>query len=400
LAILIRSRPTLVSAISFASRRTSIRFRLATLFTTCFIALGVVVVGLDYLLVRAHLYQTPTVEIQIDPSTLEYFNSPHEFQRQVVDAALRALLVDAGAALAVAALISSAVGLFVANRALRPVHQITARAHELSNTQGFGRIQLTGPEDELKELADTIDGLLAQIERGVEVERRFIANAAHELRTPLALERTLIEVALNRRDASVSALRDSLSRLLSANLRTSALLESLLSMSRAQAGALDDEAVDLTALVEESLAEVDDLFSRKELSLNARLEPTLVRGDGILLKAAVRNLIENAAKHNTVRGTVDVTLIRTLGSVELSITNSGRVVPSDQVDSLVEPFRRGDDRVESAGGAGIGLAVVDAVVRAHHGELALHPDVKGGLRVCLILPFGPWISVKSTQTAN
>ncbi|MFF3438597.1 sensor histidine kinase [Streptosporangium sp. NPDC002721] len=262
-------------------------------------------------------------------------------------------------------LVSLAVGWLVAVRILRPVHRITATARRLSLSNLHERIALTGPKDELKELADTFDAMLDRLERSVEGQRRFIANASHELRTPLAVQRAAIEIGLPE---DVGEIRD---KLLFHNRRTENLIDALLVLAQAEHGLERSGPVALDEVVRLVLAE----GGSGHVTVTARTEPFVVDGDPVLLNRLVTNLVDNAVRHNHPGGTVEVTLAHGI----LTVRNTGPEVPWERFGDLFEPFRRLHTTREQ--GAGLGLSIVASIAKAHGADVRARPNPGGGLEL-------------------
>jgi len=296
---------------------------------------------------------------------------------------LGALLTRSGIALGIMAVLSIALGWLIAGRALRPVRTMSARARGISERNLHERLALEGPDDELKELGDTFDGLLARLEAAFESQRRFVANASHELRTPITLERTLVEVALADPDASVGSLRGTCVRVLAAGEQQERLIEALLTLARSQRGLVRRDELDLAEVAGEVLLSAQPSGVRVE----SELEPALTTGDCALVERLVGNLLDNAIRYNLDRdGWVTVWTGVLDGSPTLRISNSGPVVPAAQMTELLEPFRRLNGERTDTRGAGLGLSIVAAIASAH--DAAMHPAPRpdGGLDVQVSFP--------------
>ncbi|MFB6623322.1 sensor histidine kinase [Streptomyces sp. NPDC056374] len=291
----------------------------------------------------------------------------YELGDDISRAAGEQMLMWSALALLVMACCAVVVGWWTAGRVLRPVHEMTARAARLSERNLHDRIAVTGPDDELKELGDTIDALLGRLETAFDSQRRFIANASHELRTPLATQRAAIQVGL---DDSC----DVRQVLLDANRRSERLIDGLLLLARSERGLAEREDVRLGELAEEEWADAYVVA-----------DGGVVRGSRVLLGQLVRNLVANAVAYNVPDGTVGV---RAEGGV-LTVTNTGPVVPPDEVAGLFEPFRRGEGRDRMGPGAGLGLSIVRSIAEAHGGRVravARGAGEGGGLVVAVTLP--------------
>jgi signal transduction histidine kinase len=301
--------------------------------------------------------------------------------------ALHKLLIDSGVALAIMAVIAIWLGWVVAGRALRPLRTITNAARDISASDLHQRLALDGPDDELKQLGNTFDGLLGRLEASFSAQRQFVANASHELRTPLTLERTLVEVALADPDATEATLREALKRVLAAGEQQERLIEALLTLSRSQRGLDQHEAFDLAAVTDEILltrrAEADE----HGLEIDAALDSAQASGDPRLGERLISNLVDNAIRHNADGGRIEIATGTKAGRAILSVANSGPVVPAEDVERLFEPFQRlpngrnGDDH-----GLGLGLSIVHAIADAHGARLTAQARAAGGLAIEVSFP--------------
>ncbi|WP_308286966.1 sensor histidine kinase [Actinomadura parmotrematis] len=361
--------------------RVSLRLRLTVLYGLLFFMAGGLLLFVTYLLVGSildsvfppgYVVQTPRGDI-IDPAAIK-------------DLAMRQLVSRSLVALAGVGIIALVLGYFVADRALGSLQRVTATARRLSESTLHERIALQGPDDEIKELADTFDAMLERLGQAFDSQRRFVANASHELRTPLAINRTLLEVALGDPEVS-DDLRTVGRTLLATNARHERLIEGLLLLARSER--------ELTARVRVDVAEVAtavlEHMRRREQPHDVAVRPELASGatlgDPVLLEHLVANLVDNAIKHNDDGGEVWVRTGVLDGVTTVQVENTGPVVPAYEVDRLFEPFRRlNADRVESAKGAGLGLSIVRSVVNAHRGIVHASPRSGGGLVVTVRLP--------------
>ena len=299
----------------------------------------------------------------------------------------RQLLIESGIALGIMAGVSVLLGWLVAGRVLRPLRTITATARDISASNLHERLDLNGPDDELKELGDTIDGLLERLEASFRSQRQFVANASHELRTPLARQRTLAQVALSDPDASADSLRAAHERILVSGQQQEQLIDALLTLSRVQAGGAGRQRVDLAPIVRDLLATRADEPAARQV----RLLPTLVAaplwGDPRLVERLAANLIDNALRHNVPGGMVVVQTGTRAGHGWLSVANDGPVVASEEIERLYEPFERlGAERTHAGEGFGLGLCVVRAVATAHGASLMTEARPNGGLHVEVRFP--------------
>ena len=300
---------------------------------------------------------------------------------------LSRLLVGGGIALGILSLMALAAGWWVAGRILRPLQVMTRRVQGLSAQTPLGRIRLPEPQDELKELADTFDGLLGRLDSALAADRRFVANASHELRTPLAIQETLLDVALADPHADVAALREMAGRVRQVGARSKRLIDGLLALARSQQGLGRWEPVDLATVVRDAIEASEADASRRGVRIDPDLQPGPVLGDPVLLERLAGNLVENAVRYNVRGGWVRVLTAAEGERALLTVANSGPAVDPAEVAALFEPFRRGGrDRTDSHRGAGLGLSIVQAVAAAHGGTVEPRGRPEGGLEVTVALP--------------
>ncbi|MFG1707961.1 sensor histidine kinase [Nonomuraea sp. M3C6] len=298
------------------------------------------------------------------------------------------LLQNAFLALLGVGILALIIGYIVADRALKPVAQMTGTARKLSeSTLAHQRIALEGPNDELKELADTFDAMLTRLNVAFDTQRRFVANASHELRTPLTINRTVLEIALSDPEASEDL--KALGRtLLEVNARNEKLIEGLLLLARSERELAVRKPLDVREVAQTAVEQVTPFAQEHGVILTTELVSAPTIGDPVLLERSVSNLLENAVKYNIPEnGKVWIRTGMVDGALVVQVANTGQHVPAYEVNSLFEPFRRlHADRVESAKGAGLGLSIVRAVVQAHGGNVAAVPRDGGGLVVTIRLP--------------
>ena len=302
----------------------------------------------------------------------------------------RDLLIASLFALAVMTVVSVALGWLVAGRALRPVRQMTAAAHRISEHNLDERLAVQGPRDELKELGDTIDGLLERLEIAFKAQRRFVANASHELRTPLTTMRAALDVALAKPEPPPAQTVALAVRLRTELDRIDRLLEAFLVLARAQhRGLPGQEVLPLDYITANALTGQATAISARKLTVQETSEPggAWVTGSAALISRMVENVIDNAVCHNTDGGWIRITSGTAGGRASLVVENGGPLLEQEQVRELSQPFRRiGAERTGSDNGSGLGLSIVAAIAEAHGGSLDLQARPGGGLRVSILLP--------------
>jgi signal transduction histidine kinase len=308
------------------------------------------------------------------------------------------LLVNSAIALGVVAVLAILAGWFVAGRMLRPIRTITRTARRISSTSLHERLALAGPQDELRELGDTLDGLFARLEGAFDAQQHFVANASHELRTPLTAERSLLQVALDDPDTSKAEWRSTAEEVLGFNDEQAHLIDALLTLASSESGLNQREPVDLTPMVKETLAGLHSEITRLKIHIDEATAPAPLDGDSVLIERLVVNVLTNAVRHNVVGGDMEVMTGVTKGRAFLSVANSGPVIPSADVDRLFQPFQRlNPRRAVTKDGHGLGLSIVRAIASAHGASITADPMPDGGLSVRVAFPFRT-ISVRSPQS--
>ncbi|MGK5551033.1 sensor histidine kinase [Actinomadura kijaniata] len=408
-----------------SGRRVSLRTRLTLTYGALFLVAGVVLLGVTYALFTQQLSRpgakvlmtrtspAPSASLPASPPAGSApapvrrdggarggSPVPDDIERWAVEqrrsmhrAAAVSLLAQGGIALAVVGGAAMAFGWLVAGRVLAPLHQVTDTARRIAAAPAADRglherIALRGPDDEVKELADTFDTMLERLDRSFDGQRRFVANASHELRTPLTLGRALVEMAVHRGNASADVRRLG-ADLLEINSRHERLISGLLLLAGSENEITDRAPVDLADIVGHVLLQTAPEAERAGISVHAKAAEAVTAGDALLLERLVHNLVENGIRHNAgPGGRVEVaSRVRDDGRVEVEVANTGPVVPRYEVPTLFEPFRRLDaDRLVTAKGAGLGLSIVRAIARAHDGEVTARPRADGGLVVTAVLP--------------
>jgi signal transduction histidine kinase len=290
-------------------------------------------------------------------------------------------------ALAIMAIISAGLGWIVAGRVLRPLVTITDTTQQISEANLHERLALPGPRDELRTVADTIDGLLERLQSAFDAQRRFVANASHELRTPLTAARALLEMVMSDPGANVDTFREVCAQVLEESEQQEQLIDALLALANGQRGIDRRELVDLASVARRVVqAQELDAFT-KGLTMEVSIGPAAVSGDGRLVERLVSNLVQNAIRHNTEHGRVIISVGSTEGASTLSVANTGPVVPEDEIERLLQPFQRGGaDRVAYRDGLGLGLSIVAAIASAHDAPLDVSPRDGGGLEIDVRFP--------------
>jgi signal transduction histidine kinase len=364
-----------------------------------FLITGAVLLTIGYVLVRSNLEGRHALREQVlrdlgvpSPTAgqLDGFAPGSQFaqvaravQSQVTNDALHRLVVEYLFALGVMTMIAVGTGWLLAGRVLRPLRDITAAARRVSGENLGERIALTGPADELKELADTFDGMLGRLDGAFASQRHFVANASHELRTPLAIMRTEVDVALADPDATPHELRTMGEAVRETIDRTERLIESLLVLARSEAATGREEPVDLAALAADCITDLHARAEEHRITINTELEPAWTRGEPGLLERMIANLIDNGIRHNEPGGHLEISSRVGDGQVTLVVANGGPVIRPDEAEHLLEPFRRLE---RTAGGVGLGLSIVRSVVHAHHGTIEVVAPATGGLELRITLP--------------
>lgn len=390
------------------SGRRTIRLRLTLWYGGIFCVSSVIVLVMTYALVDRTLTETPQrvrEELGVagdplgGPPRGTIFGPPgtnvggdrqarqaivSAVQDSIRDDVLDKLLRRSVFVFAATALLAFGAGWVVAGRALRPVHAITATARGLSESNLAARVSHQGPDDELKEMADTFDALLDRLERAFESQRRFVAAASHELRSPLTIMRARAEIPAAGASSDAETVADLRAVVVDQVERADRLIDALLTLTRSQGTLIASERIDLAEVVGEVLGTLSQRATAAKVVLDATIDDAEVSGDGPLLERLVGNLVENAIRYNVEGGRVDV---RVSGGTapRLVVENDGPVIDAPAVASLLEPFRRGGTQ-RTGDGYGLGLAVVHAVAQAHGARLDLQPRPDGGLTVEVVFP--------------
>jgi signal transduction histidine kinase len=390
----------------------TIRLRLTALYGLVFLVTGAVLLTIGYELVRHNLNAPADYRNELRRLGLTLPFRPPAFgpgstAARIADAvraqlrsdALHRLLIEYIVALGAMTMVSVAAGWLLAGRALRPLRDITATARRVSGENLGERISLKGPADELKQLADTFDGMLARLDGAFASQRHFVANASHELRTPLAIMRTEVDVSLADPDASVEEMRRMGDAVRETVDRCERLIEGLLMLARSEAATGREEPADLAALAADCVTDYRAQAREADVEVRDDLVPAWTRGEPALLERMIANLVDNGIRHNRPGGYLRVSTRTVDGRVRLTVANGGPVIDPAEADKLTEPFWRLD---RAGGGFGLGLSIVRSVVVAHGGTIELEAPASGGLEVRIELPALPRVSVTvvSKRTAS
>lgn len=386
--------------------RPTIRIRLTLLYGGMFLIAGILLLSIIYLLAaqaintgneplfkivggkELQVTSDSCHAIKAENLTFSQFNEAIsgciDDQRRV---ALDDLLSRSLLALLGLAIIAFAFGYAMAGRVLSPLGRITRTARAVAGSDLSRRIELDGPDDELKELADTFDEMLERLQRAFTAQQRFVGNASHELRTPLAINRTLLEVHLSDPHAPME-LQQLGKTLLATNERSEQLVEGLLLLARSDNQIVERKPVDLAEVAEQAVDQVHAEAEAKGVVIRGEQKPAVVQGNGVLLERIALNLVQNAVRYNIPEGGwVEVTTEVQHGQAVLIVSNTGPVVPAYEIDNLFEPFRRlRTERTGSDKGVGLGLSIVRSVARAHGGHISAQPREGGGLVMRVTLP--------------
>jgi signal transduction histidine kinase len=299
------------------------------------------------------------------------------------------LLSASAIGLAVMVLISLVLGWLIAGRFLRPLRSITTTAREISASNLHQRLNLSGRDDEFKELGQTLDDLFERLQASFDSQRHFVANASHELRSPLTAERTLLQVALADPDTSTESLRAACQDVLALGEQQERLIEALLTLASSERGIEQRETFDLAEIAEAVAVARQPEARRRGVQVDTVLAPAPAAGDRNLVESLAANLVDNAIRHNLTGGRIEIATATTAGRPSLSVRNTGPVIPSDQLERLFQPFQQlGGQRLRHRDGHGLGLAIVRAIARAHGATLIPRARPGGGLDIQVTFPGG------------
>jgi signal transduction histidine kinase len=372
--------------------RRTVRLRLTLYYGLLLLASGAALLAITYGLVDSRLSgdlvsQGPGLGSTTGSGPVTAPPSVSDSLRAQQAADLHLLLVQSGIALAIMAAVALAMGWLTAGRALRPLRAITATTRQISDRNLHERLALTGPRDELTDLADTIDGLLARLDAAFDSQRRFVANASHELRTPLMLTQTLLQVALADPALTLSSLRAACQEVLAGCKEQDRLIGALLTLARSQRGLDHRDPLDLAEITRHALHARQREATARGLRVDAALSPAPAVGDHPLAEILISNLLENAIQYNIPGGRIQVTTGEWRDRAAFTVSNTGPPVPAGQVQRLLEPFQRLDGkRGHDHEGLGLGLSIVAAIADAHDATLSVRPCSVGGLAIEVAFP--------------
>jgi signal transduction histidine kinase len=371
--------------------RRSVRLRLTALYGALFIlsgaALLAISLGWSFSVTTgtpappaAGQQQTPLAQARARIHQLEFQVTALSDHLHAIES--HQLRTGSAIGLSVMAVVSVLLGWLIAGRILRPLRAMTAATRQISEDDLHQRLAMPGPGDELKDLADTIDGLLARLQAAFDAQRQFVANASHELRTPLTLERAMLEVTLADPAATAATLRSTCEEVLAAGQQQEHLIEALLTLARSQRGLDHREPVDLAEVTSRVLVARYPQAQARGLGIDATLAAALAAGDPGLAERLVANLTDNALRYNVPGGRVEVTTGIRDGHAVLRVANTGLPVPAGQIQRLLQPFQRlSPDRTGEPGGSGLGLSIVAAIAKAHGATISARPGQGGGLAI-------------------
>jgi signal transduction histidine kinase len=388
------------------------RTRLAVMYSFLFLLVGTALLALTYALVAHVLLPAPSGTKPISPRIGQLLGlckqrgmpgQPH-MSASLVETCNRAILAAGGGpnaqragelsalrtaqviGLGVLVVAAAGLGWLVSGRALRPVRSITEAARRASELRLGQRLALTGPDDELKQLADTFDVMLERLDAAFTSQKQFVANAAHELRTPLTAMRTAIEVTLSKPTRTPDQLEAMAVRVARSVERAEGTIEALLTLASSELGPRGQDAIDLATAAEDALDASHVAIDQRHITVDATLQPALARGDRVLLERMIANLVENAVRHNHSDGWIEIRTINQAGSAVFTIANSGPNVPAEQIAALFEPFARAQRRVNHSDGVGLGLSIASAIARAHSTAITARARPGGGLVLSITMP--------------
>lgn len=387
----------------------SLRTRLTLLYSTVLFMLAAVMVGGIYLGLSRALSDEPMsrlarfetlaadtgtgVSIDGDTEALIPEKQPERpwlviFEEEVNRRALERLRAYSFTALAALFLGSLLVGWYVAGLVLRPIGRISAVAREITATDLSRRIDLGGPSDELRDLADTFDDMLGRLDVAFEGQRRFVAEASHELRNPLAVLRTNLDVVMADKGASPDDFREAGQVALRAAERMSVLVDDLLLYAHHERPDAERTPLDLAVVVAETVEDFGAAAAAVGVALEHRATKGLtVVGDSAALRRSVANLLSNAIRVSEKNGAVRIDVGGDGDRVWASVVDNGPGISDEHLDNVFQRFWRGDRAsAREAGRSGLGLAIVRQIAEGHGGRATVRSTVGEGSTFTLWFP--------------
>lgn len=381
----------------------SIRVRLTLLYSILLFGLAAIVVGGIYAGFARELNDQPISRLErqymvvaaddglvLRGQEVERLDLLAAFERDVNQRALEKLRQYSFGALALLFIGSLAVGWFVADMVLRPIGRITGVARDISATDLNRRINLRGPNDELRQLADTFDDMIGRLDASFEGQRHFIQEASHELRNPLAVIRTNVDVVLDDPNADVEDHREVSTVVRNAAERMTVLVDDLLLSARYESPALRREVVDLRELVAGAAAEFAAAASAEGITVEDRTDGTVdleISGDERALRRAVSNLLVNAIRHVPEGKGIVIASGRADSWRWVVVEDEGPGVRSEDHERIFSRFHRGggpSNRQDAR--TGLGLTIVRQIVESHRGAVTIHSELGEGSVFTLWLP--------------
>ena len=380
-------RPSLTAASVLRLPRRTLRAQLALLYTAVFGLAFVAVAAVAVIFKPNFLVGTSCAAVPQTPSPpaacgqhggLSFAGTiAHDAQQNVAGVVM----------VAVIAAVALGIGWLIAGRVLRPLRTITATAREISATNLHQRLTVAGPDDEFRQLGDTLDGLFGRLEASFQAQRHFVANASHELRTPLTAEKTVLQVALADPEATTATLRSACEKALQWNEQQGRLIDALLTLASSERGIERWEPFNLADLAGKAILDRHQDAERRNIRIDSALSAAPVTGDPALAESLIANLLSNAIRHNLDGGRVEVSTGLTDGRAIVTVSNTGPLIPPDEVDRLFQPFQRlSSQRLRPAGGHGLGLPIVSAIVSVHGAALTASARPEGGLGITVSFP--------------
>ena len=363
----------------------TIRLKLTLLYAGMFFVCGLLLLAVTYGLVRRELGG----EILLTRNGVVVREIPRADEALLVRRAradaLRTLRRQSFFAMLVLTGISAGFGWFIAGRVLAPIRTITEHARTASATTLDQRLALTGPDDELKALADTIDAMLDRLQAAFTAQQAFSAQASHELRTPLATIRAETDLLLGNPALSHDQ-AGSARAIQIATIRSEHLIDGLLTLARSESTMFDPVSIDLAEAVGDVMGESVEQATASGIHLDLNLQTALVPGDPVLLRQMIANLVQNAIRYNEPGGLVRTQVRPIEGSARLTVENTGPIIPPSEIEHLFRPFVRSSWAQQNRSGYGLGLAIVQSVVHRHGGSISAIAQPTGGLHVSVDLP--------------